>query len=93
MTNHPLLELRFQTGAAGVNLTVGLGSSDDEFGVDTDTSILALTGAVGDSGVTYGVQITDSDADGGEGDQNLFALTSSLGSGASLIFELCGSRW
>ena len=74
-------------GAAGVSLTVGLGSSDDEFGMGSDTSILHLAGAVGDSGITYGVQITNSDAANGQGDQNLIALTSSLGSGASLIFE------
>ena len=74
-------------GAAGVNLTVGLGSNDDENGKDSDTSVLSITGAVGDSGLSYGVQITNSDAAGGQGDQNLIALTSSLGSGASLIFE------
>ena len=74
-------------GAAGVNLTVGLGSEDDKAGDATKVNIISLTGAVGDSGVTYGVQIANSNQDGGEGDQNLFALTSSLGSGASLIFE------
>ena len=72
-------------GAAGVNLTVGLGSSDNKKGEDSDTSILSLTGSVGDSGIAYGVQITNSDDD--KGDQNLVALTNSLGSGASLIFE------
>ena len=78
--------IALQTGAAGVNLTVGLGSSDDEDGVNSDTTILALSGTVGDSGLSYGVQIANSDDD--TGDQNLFALTNSLGSGASLIFEL-----
>ena len=74
-------------GAAGVNLTVGLGSADDMDGDATDVSILSLTGAIGDSGITYGVQIANSNQDAGAGDQNLIALTSSLGSGASLIFE------
>ena len=72
-------------GAAGVNLTVGLGSSDDEDGMATDTSVLNLNGSVGDSGLSYGVQITNTEGD--TGDQNLVALTNSLGSGASLIFE------
>ena len=36
------------TGAAGVNLTVGLGSEDSATGVDSDTSILRLDGSVGD---------------------------------------------
>ena len=72
-------------GAAGVNLTVGLGNSDDGSGNDSKISIINIGGAVGDSGITYGVQITNDDND--SGDQNLIALTSSLGSGASLIFE------
>ena len=79
--------IALSTGAAGVSLTVGLGSSDDKNGMDEDISILHLAGSVGDSGITYGVQITNSDGDAGAGDQNLVALTSSLGSGASLIFE------
>ena len=74
-------------GAAGVNLTVGLGSKDNAAGMDTQINILNLSGSVGDSGVSYGVQITNSNADAGAGDQNLVALTNSLGSGASLIFE------
>ena len=51
----------------------------------TDTSVLNLNGSVGDSGLSYGVQITNTEGD--TGDQNLVALTNSLGSGASLIFE------
>ena len=74
-------------GAAGVNLTVGFGSKDDKDGDDTNISILNLSGSIGDSGLSYGVQITNSDAAAGDGDQNLIALTNSLGSGASLIFE------
>ena len=77
--------IALSTGAAGISLTVGLGRSDDKDGADSNTSILHLAGSVGDSGITYGVQITNADDDAG--DQNLVALTSSLGSGASLIFE------
>ena len=72
-------------GAAGVNLTVGLGSSDDADGVSSDASILHLNGSLGDSGVSYAVQIANYDDDAK--DQNLIVLTNSLGSGASLIFE------
>ena len=74
------------SGAAGVNLTIGLGSKDSDTGVATDISVISVGGSVGDSGITYGVQITNSDDDAD--DQNLVALTSSLGSGASLIFEI-----
>lgn len=74
------------SGAAGVNLTIGLGSVDDVDGEATDISIINVGGSVGDSGITYGVQIVNSDDD--TGDQNLIALTRSLGSGASLIFEI-----
>ena len=73
-------------GAAGVNLTIGLGSSDDpDTGDSSDTSILHINGSVGDSGVSYAVQIANSDDD--DSDQNLVSLTNSLGSGTSLIFE------
>ena len=74
-------------GAGGVNLTVGLGNSDAPNGDNSNTTILHLAGSVGDSGMSYGIQIANSDAPDGTGDQNLIALTSSLGSGASLIFE------
>ena len=74
-------------GAAGVNLTVGLGSSKDKDGKKSKMNILHVAGSVGDSGLSYGVQIVTSDADAGAGDQNLIAVTNSLGSGASLIFE------
>ncbi len=74
-------------GAAGVNLTVGLGSRKDADGVKTKMNILHVGGSVGDSGLSYAVQVANSDADGGAGDQNLIVVTNSLGSGASLIFE------
>ena len=73
------------TGAAGVSLTIGLGSSDDKDGVSSDKSILKVSGALGDSGFAYGLQVTNGETDAG--DQNLVVLTNSLGSGASLIFE------
>ena len=75
-------------GAAGVNLTVGLGSSKSATtGAKSKMNILHVGGALGDSGISYAVQIANSDADAGVGDQNLIVVTSSLGSGASLIFE------
>ena len=67
-------------GAAGVNLTIGLGSKDD-----SDTSILKVGGSVGDSGLSYAVQVINGETDAD--DQNLVVVTNSLGSGASLIFE------
>ena len=74
-------------GAGGVNLTVGLGSSDSKTGAESDTSILNIGGALGDSGVSYAVQIIDGDAADDSGDQNFVLLTNSLGDGAKLIFE------
>ena len=86
-------------GAAGVNLTIGLGSTDDvdtETGKDkADTSILHVGGSLGDSGVSYAVQVTNTDEvygpshkhAGKDKSQNLIVLTNSLGSGASIIFE------
>ena len=75
------------TGAAGVSLTLGLGSSDDDAGVSSDTSVLYVGGSLGDSGFSYALQVANSDADDNAGDQNLIIVTNSLGSGASLIFE------
>ena len=74
-------------GAAGVNLTVGLGSSKLDDGTKTKTNILHVGGSVGDTGLSYALQVANSDADAGDGDQNLLVVTNSLGSGASLIFE------
>ena len=75
------------TGAAGVSLTIGLGSSDDATGVSSDTSVLHVGGSLGDSGFSYALQVSNSDAADNAGDQNLIVVTNSLGSGASLIFE------
>ena len=75
------------TGAAGVSLTIGLGSSDDKDGSSSDASILNVGGSLGDSGFSYALQVANSDADNNAGDQNLIVVTNSLGSGASLIFE------
>ena len=75
------------TGAAGVNLTIGLSSSTSDMGVKSKTNILNVGGSVGDSGLSYAVQVVNSDKDAGMGDQNLIVVTNSLGSGASLIFE------
>ena len=73
------------TGAGGVGLAVGLGSVDNKTGMDTDTSLLSLSGAVGDTGVSYGVQVTNSDDDAA--DQNLVSLVNILGPGAAIHFE------
>ena len=59
------------------------------------TSILHVGGSVGDSGVSYALQVTNSDEvygpmvinAGKDKSQNLIVLTNSLGSGASIIFE------
>ena len=73
-------------GASGVNMAVGLGSQDDPTtGKSTDTSNITIGGALGDSGVSYGVQVINSDTDAD--DTNYVFLKNSLGTGASLILE------
>ena len=72
-------------GAAGVNLTIGLGSTDDTDGNGSDTNIVRINGAVGDTGLSYSVQLSSSDI--ASQDKNVIILTNSLGAGASLIFE------
>ena len=72
-------------GAAGVNLTIGLGSSDDPGGENSDISILHVGGSLGDSGVSYAVQVVNAEIDAVN--QNSVVLTNSIGSGASIIFE------
>ena len=79
--------LAVSAGAAGVNLTVGLGSTKNATGVKSKMNVLHVGGSVGDTGLSYALQVANSDADGGKGDQNLIVVTNSLGSGASLIFE------
>ena len=79
--------LAVSAGAAGVNLTIGLGSSKNALGVKTKTNVLHVGGSVGDTGLSYALQVANSDADDSVGDQNLIVVTNSLGSGASLIFE------
>ena len=76
--------IAFSAGASGVDLTVGLGG-EDEGDESSETSILKIGGALGDSGVSYAVQVTNSDDD--DNDQNMVNLTNSLGGGASIIFE------
>ena len=79
----------FSAGAAGVDLTIGLGGKDgkDATTDDEDISILRIGGSLGDSGISYAVQVTNSNADDNAGDQNLVNLTNSLGGGASIVFE------
>ena len=80
--------LAVSAGAAGVNLTIGLGSTKPaDGGMKTKTNILNVGGSLGDTGLSYALQVANSDQLGGKGDQNLIVVTNSLGSGASLIFE------
>ena len=72
-------------GAGGIGLAVGLGSEDDKMGVSTDTSLLSVSGALGDSGVSYGVQVASSDND--DLDQTLVSLVNTLGPGVAIHFE------
>ena len=73
------------TGAGGIGLAVGLGSSDAADGSSTDTSLISLSGALGDSGISYGVQVANSDND--KKDQNLVSVVNALGPGAAIHFE------
>ena len=73
------------TGAGGIGLAVGLGSEDDADGVGSDTSLLSVSGALGDSGVSYGVQVASSDND--DLDQTLISLVNTLGPGVAIHFE------
>ena len=79
--------LAVSAGAAGVNLTIGMGSSTKADGTKWKQNVLNVGGSLGDSGLSYALQVANSDQDKGEGDQNLIVVTNSLGSGASLIFE------
>ena len=79
--------LAVSAGAAGVNLTIGLGSSTKADGTKWKQNVLNVGGSIGDSGLSYALQVANSDQEDGEGDQNLIVVTNSLGSGASLIFE------
>ena len=72
-------------GAGGVGLAVGLGSRDNATGADTDTSIISVSGDIGDSGISYGLQITSSNND--DIDQNLVSLVNTLGPGVAIHFE------
>ena len=72
-------------GAGGVGIAVGLGSEDNAMGVSSDTSLLSLSGALGDSGVSYGVQVASSDND--DLDQTLISLVNTLGPGVAIHFE------
>ena len=72
-------------GAGGVGLSIGLGNSDTDKGVSIDTTVISVSGALGDSGISYGVQVVNSDID--SDDQNLVSLVNTLGQGASIVFE------
>ena len=72
-------------GAGGIGLAVGLGSEDNAEGKPSDTSLLSVSGALGDSGVSYGVQVASSDND--DLDQTLVSLVNTLGPGVAIHFE------
>ena len=82
--------IAISAGAGGVDLTVGLGSESgvkNKLGVviDRKTNIIKAGGALGDSGVSYVVQVANSDDP--DQDQNVVSVTNDLGGGASLILE------
>ena len=77
--------LAFSTRAGGVGLAFGLGNVDNKVGKDPDTSLISVSGALGDSGFSYGVQVANSDED--SGDQNLVSLVNTLGPGVAIHFE------
>ena len=56
-----------------------------EPGADTDTSIISVSGDLGDSGISYGLQVTSSEDD--TKDQNLISLVNTLGPGVAIHFE------
>ena len=72
-------------GTAGVDLTIGLGNEKNDMGVSSGTNNITIGGALGDTGVSYGVQVLNADDDAD--DTNYLFLKNSLGTGASLIFE------
>ena len=72
-------------GAGGVGLSIGLGNSENDVGESTDMTVISFSGALGDSGISYGVQVVNAKDDGG--DQNLVSLVNTLGPGASIVFE------
>ena len=73
-------------GAGGVGLAVGLGKTDGDGGDDDiSTSLISVSGALGDSGISYGLQIASSEDD--TKDQNLISLVNTLGPGVAIHFE------
>ena len=65
-------------GAAGVDLSIGLGSSTGVKGAKSKTNILRVAGSVGDSGLSYSLQLANSNQDNGKGDSNLLIVTNSF---------------
>ena len=72
-------------GAGGVGMAIGLGSVKDADGGKENTSLISVSGALGDSGISYGIQVANGEGDAD--DQNLVSLVNTLGTGASLHFE------
>ena len=82
--------IAISVGAGGVDLSIGLGSENDvknKVGevIDRDTSVIKVGGSLGDSGVSYVLQVANSDDP--NSDQNTVSVTNDLGGGASLILE------
>ena len=82
--------IAISAGAGTVDLTIGLGSESGVLNkakevIDRETSIIKAGGSLGDSGVSYVVQVANSDDP--NKDQNTVSVTNNLGGGASLIFE------
>ena len=83
--------IAISAGAGGVDLTVGLGSESgvkNKAGevVDRKVNVIKAGGALGDSGVSYVVQVATSSDDPNK-EANTVSVTNGLGGGASLILE------
>ena len=75
-------------GAGGVGLAIGLGKTDGDgspASEDTQTNLISVSGNIGDSGISYGLQIASSDNNAN--DQNLLSLVNTLGPGVAIHFE------
>ena len=55
--------LAVSAGAAGVNLTIGMGSSTEADGTKWKQNVLNVGGSLGDSGLSYALQVANSDQD------------------------------
>ena len=83
--------IAISAGAGGVDLSVGLGSESgvkniDGEVIDRKVNVIKAGGSLGDSGVSYVVQVASSSDDPNK-EANTVSVTNGLGGGASLILE------